>query len=167
MFTSARSFVCHPWLARGGRPCNLCEMGPWGLVSVDIVNSLLLFSLGFLSVKIHVSEKWLWSYKLEVNRQRYLGRLSSLSTLARPQSSPLIMFLAFSAQGKLDIRVGVSTAVCCARNGMRVEQAIPHSCFLPCVKSCLIWSLFMDCIRNGRIVIWRKRLWDLLPYFLF
>lgn len=26
---------------------------------VDIVNSLLLFSLGFLSIKIHVSEKWL------------------------------------------------------------------------------------------------------------
>lgn len=25
---------------------------------VDIVNNLLLFSLGFLSIKIHVSEKW-------------------------------------------------------------------------------------------------------------
>lgn len=128
----SKVLVCHPWLARGGRPCNLCEVCSWGLVSVDIVNSLLLFSLGFLSIKIHISEKWLWSYKLEVNRQRYLGRLSSLSALARPQSSSLIMFL----------------AVRCARNGACVEQA-SHSCCLPCVKSCLVWSSFMDRIRNG------------------
>lgn len=163
MFTSARSFACHPWLARGGSPCNLCEVGSWGLVSVDIVNSLLLFSLGFLSIKIHISEKWLWSYKLEVNRQRYLGRLSSLSALARPQSSSLITFLPRVSWICGWVWV---LAVRCTRNGARAEQ---H----PTAVACPVWNpasfdpRLWIVSEMGLIVIWRKRLWDLLPYFLF
>lgn len=61
--------VCLPsghWLARLRQDLCLCSLGRhdnlkkhcWDFVSVDnIVNSLLLFSLGFLTVKIDVSEK--------------------------------------------------------------------------------------------------------------
>lgn len=48
--------VCHPgghWLAKGMHYLCLYEAGPWNFVSVDnIVKSLLLFSLGFLSVTL-------------------------------------------------------------------------------------------------------------------